>query len=39
MMTAKNEGLDNTVSRAGAADTPTTFREWCQSVLKVAVVG
>ena len=39
MMTAKNEGLDNTVSRACAADSPTTFREWSQSVLKAAVVG
>ena len=38
MMTAKNEGLDNTASRAVAADTPTTFRQWCEEVLKPAVV-
>jgi uncharacterized protein YbjT (DUF2867 family) len=39
MMTAKNEGIDNTASRAAAADTPTTFREWSEAVLKPAVVG
>jgi hypothetical protein len=39
MMTAKNEGMDNTASRKGAADTPTTFRQWCGTVLKSAVVG
>jgi uncharacterized protein YbjT (DUF2867 family) len=37
MMTAKNEGMDNTTSRAVAADTPTTFRQWSEAVLKVAV--
>jgi uncharacterized protein YbjT (DUF2867 family) len=30
MMTAKNEGMDNTASRVVAADTPTTFRQWSQ---------
>ncbi len=39
MMTAKNEGIDNAVPRAVAAETPTTFREWCETVLKPAVVG
>ena len=39
MMTAKNEGLDNTSPRAVAADTPTTFRQWSEAVLKPAVVG
>ncbi len=39
MMTAKNEGIDNTASRAIAADTPTTFREWSEAVLKPAVLG
>ena len=39
MMTAKNEGMDNTASRALAADTPTTFRQWSEAVLKPAVVG
>jgi len=38
MMTAKNEGMDHTASRAFAADTPTTFREWSETVLKPAVV-
>lgn len=39
MMTAKNEGVDNTASRAEAADTPTTYREWAETVLKPAVEG
>lgn len=39
MMTAKNEGMDNLVQRSSAATaaTPTTFRQWCQEVLKPAV--
>ena len=39
MMTAKNEGLDDTVERTSAtsADTPTAFRDWCEAVLKPAV--
>jgi uncharacterized protein YbjT (DUF2867 family) len=39
MMAAKNEGIDNTSSRAVAADTPTTFRQWSETVLKPAVAG
>jgi hypothetical protein len=38
MMTAKNEGMDNTASRAGAANTPTTFRQWSEAILKPSVV-
>jgi uncharacterized protein YbjT (DUF2867 family) len=38
MMTAKNEGIDNTASRAAAADTPTTFRQWSETILKPSVV-
>ena len=38
MMIAKDNGLDNGVSRgpASAADTPTTFRQWCADTLKPA---
>jgi uncharacterized protein YbjT (DUF2867 family) len=39
MMKAKNEGLNKTASRAVAAHTPTTFRQWCETVLKPAVLG
>jgi len=39
MMTAKNEGMDNAVSRAVTAETPTTFRKWCETVLRPAVIG
>ena len=39
MMTAKNEGMDNIASRAVAAHTPTTFRQWCETVLMSALVG
>lgn len=38
MMNAKNEGIDNVASRAIAAETPTTFRQWCEAVLKPAVL-
>jgi uncharacterized protein YbjT (DUF2867 family) len=38
MMKAKNEGLDNSVSRSVAAATPTTFRQWCETVLKPDIV-
>lgn len=39
MMIAKDNGLDNGVSRgpANAIDTPTTFRQWCADTLKPAV--
>ena len=39
MMTAKNEGIDNVASRALAAETPTTFRQWCGAVLQPAVLS
>lgn len=39
MMTAKDHGLDEGVTRTPrhAVDTPTTFRQWCEDVLKPAV--
>ncbi|WP_238011933.1 NAD(P)H-binding protein [Dactylosporangium sp. AC04546] len=37
MMVAKNGGLDNGVHRTPSWTTPTTFREWCESVLLPAV--
>ncbi|HWY18703.1 MAG TPA: hypothetical protein VNY27_08335 [Solirubrobacteraceae bacterium] len=35
---AKNEGLDNGVQRTPQNSTPTSFREWCEEVLKPAVL-
>jgi uncharacterized protein YbjT (DUF2867 family) len=37
MMTAKDEGLDNGEPRTPESSTPTTFRQWCEEVLKPAV--
>ncbi|RVV97164.1 NmrA family transcriptional regulator [Mesobaculum littorinae] len=39
MLTAKNAGLDHMAPRAFAAETPTTFREWCRIVLEPAIVA
>jgi uncharacterized protein YbjT (DUF2867 family) len=39
MMVAKNEGLDNAVPRTPQSTTPTSFREWCEDVLKPAVLA
>jgi uncharacterized protein YbjT (DUF2867 family) len=39
MMVAKNEGLDNAVPRTPQSTTPTTFRQWCEDVLKPAVLA
>lgn len=39
MMTAKNEGVDNTASRAIAADVSTTFRQWSETVMKSVIAG
>ena len=39
MAWAKNEGLDNAVPRTPENSTPTSFREWCEDVLKPAVCG
>jgi uncharacterized protein YbjT (DUF2867 family) len=37
MMRAKNEGLDHGVQRTPETASPTTFRQWCEDVLKPAV--
>jgi uncharacterized protein YbjT (DUF2867 family) len=39
MAWAKNEGLDNAVHRTPENSTPTSFRQWCEEVLKPAVLG
>jgi uncharacterized protein YbjT (DUF2867 family) len=39
MYRAKNEGLDNLVPRTSENTTPTTFRQWCEEVLKPAFQG
>ena len=37
MASAKNRGLDNLEPRTQQGTTPTTFRQWCQEILKPAV--
>ena len=39
MAWAKNEGLDNGVQRTPENSTPTSFRQWCDEVLKPTVVS
>jgi uncharacterized protein YbjT (DUF2867 family) len=39
MYAAKNEGLDNAEPRTPESTTPTSFRRWCDEVLKSLVVG
>ncbi len=39
MMTAKDQGLDNAEPRTPASTTPTSFRQWCEEVLKPAVLA
>jgi uncharacterized protein YbjT (DUF2867 family) len=39
MVRAKSEGLDNGEARTGQNTTPTSFRQWCEHVLKPAVIG
>ena len=39
MARAKNEGLDNAVPRTPQSTTSTSFREWCEDVLKPAVLA
>lgn len=39
MMAAKEAGLDNAEPRTPEATTPTSFRQWCEEVLKPVVVG
>jgi uncharacterized protein YbjT (DUF2867 family) len=38
MMLAKNEGLDDAEPRTPQSTTPTSFRQWCEEVLKPAVL-
>ncbi len=38
MMLAKDDGLDNAEPRTAAATTPTSLRQWCEEVLKPAVL-
>jgi uncharacterized protein YbjT (DUF2867 family) len=39
MMTAKDDGLDNGEARTAENSSPTSFRQWCEQVLKPAVLG
>ncbi len=39
MAWAKNEGLDNGVRRTPENSTPTSFRQWCEQVLKPAIAS
>jgi uncharacterized protein YbjT (DUF2867 family) len=39
MMRAKEEGLDDGVARTPETASPTTFRQWCEEVLKPAVLA
>jgi uncharacterized protein YbjT (DUF2867 family) len=39
MAWAKNEGLDNAEPRTPENTTPTSFRQWCEEMLKPAVLG
>ena len=39
MLRAKNEGLDNVEPRTPENTTPTSFRRWCEEMLKPAVLG
>ena len=39
MFVAKEEGLDNAEPRTPEGSTPTSFREWCEDVLKPRVLG
>src|SRR3984957_16137613 len=38
MAWAKNEGLDNAIQRTPGNSTPTSFRQWCETVLRPAVL-
>jgi uncharacterized protein YbjT (DUF2867 family) len=38
MFTAKNEGLDNAEPRTPESRTPTTFRQWCEKILRPRVL-
>jgi len=39
MMVAKNEGLDNMVQRTAETSSPTSFRQWCEEILKPVVLS
>jgi hypothetical protein len=39
MMLAKNAGLDNAEPRTPQSTTQTSFRQWCEDVLKPAVLA
>lgn len=39
MMIAKNSGLDNAEPRTAQSTTPTSFRQWCEEVLKPKVLS
>ena len=39
MLIAKDKGLDNAQQRTPENTTPTSFRQWCEEVLKPAVQG
>jgi uncharacterized protein YbjT (DUF2867 family) len=39
MLAAKDRGLDNAEPRTPEATTPTSFRQWCDEVLKPAVLA
>ena len=39
MAAAKNNGLDNAEPRTPESTTPTSFRQWCEEVLKPAVTN
>ena len=39
MLTAKHEGMDHKVARTPSTSSPTSFRQWCEEVLKLAMRG
>ena len=39
MLTAKDNGMDNVETRTPENTTPTSFPQWCEEVLKPAVLG
>jgi len=39
MYAAKNQGLDNSEPRTPENTTPTSFRQWCEEVLKPAFLS
>jgi uncharacterized protein YbjT (DUF2867 family) len=39
MARAKDEGLDNAEPRTPESTSPTSFRQWCEEVLKPAILG